>query len=172
MSVIKNYPNLNFSLRFLASGFFISYVPASIFKNRKQTGAGLWGTLLALAFVPILPHQSYAYAIFLTLFILFSIWVCDKVSFVGGRHDDPKIIIDEVAGYWVAIAFLPKTLPILISALVLFRFFDTVKPFFIKKLDRLKGGVGIVTDDLASGLVTNIIVQIALVVIHYYNLKI
>jgi len=172
MSNTYSGKNINFLFRFLASGLFISYIPTAILKNRKNSGAGLWGTLLALAFVPVLPENPLFYVIFLIIFTIFSFWVSGNVSFAGGKHDDPKIVIDEIAGYWFAVMLLPKTPVILLASLVLFRFFDTLKPLFIKKLDKLGGAIGIVADDIASGVVTNVIIQIALIVLHYYNLKI
>lgn len=158
---------LNFLLRFLASGFFISYIPASILKNRKHTSAGLWGTLLGLLFLLILPSDKLYYLLFLTAATAISIPIAGNVSFNGHKHDDPKIILDEVIGFWFAAAFLPRTVIVLAASFVLFRFFDTVKPFFIKKLDNLKGGTAVVGDDVASGIITNLIMQIALILIQY-----
>ncbi|MCX5783667.1 MAG: phosphatidylglycerophosphatase A, partial [Elusimicrobia bacterium] len=76
-------------------------------------------------------------------------------------HDDPRIVIDEITGYWVAVAFLPKTLSAMVSAFILFRIFDTVKPGFIKKIDGWSHGMGIVLDDVLAGILANIFVRAA-----------
>ena len=152
----------------LASGFYISYLPTSILKNRKCSGAGLLGSLEALLLVPLLPDNRFYYAAFLAVFTIFAIWVSANASFsCGPEHDNPRIVIDEIAGYWWACAFLPKTLPALLSAFVLFRFLDTVKPMGIARLDRMSGGTGIVLDDVASGLAANLLVRAGMLCVAY-----
>lgn len=76
------------------------------------------------------------------------------------KKDDQRIVIDEVAGVWVALAFLPKTILFLSLGFILFRIFDIKKPFFIKKLQKLKGGFGITVDDIVAGICANVILQI------------
>jgi len=143
-----------------ATGFFISYIPACLIKHEKFTGAGLLGSVLALALVPFLPEGALPYGAFLVLFTVFAVWVSDRVRFPGThRHDDPRIVIDEIAGYWTACAFLPRSPVFLITAFILFRVFDTIKPFGIKKIDAMPGGVGVVLDDTASGIIANLLTR-------------
>lgn len=158
-------PKFNFLIRFIASGFFISYLPTTILKNRKHTSAGLWGTLLGLLIILPVNTQKISYLVLLAASLVISIWICDKVSFKEKKHDDPRIVLDEMVGFWFALAFLPKTPIVIFCCFVLFRFLDTVKPLFIKKLDNLKGGLAIVADDVASGIITNLTMQIALIFI-------
>lgn len=152
-------------VRFIASGFFISYIPVSLLPGTKFTGAGLWGTFLALLFVPLLPENPAVFSAFMAVFLLFSVWVCGEASRSYGAHDDPRIVLDEVAGYWVAAAFLPREIPVLLSAFAVFRILDTLKPGPIKKLDRLSGGVGVVSDDVLCGLAANIMVRAGLLLL-------
>jgi len=140
-----------FILRLLASGLFVSYLPAALMGRRKCTGAGFMGSLLALALVPLLPENRAAYAVFLALFCAFAVWVSGAARFPGNIHDNPRIVIDEIAGMWLAAALLPRTPAALAAAFVLFRFFDSAKPFGIRRLENLKGGLGVVADDLAAG---------------------
>ena len=159
----------DFLIKMAATGFFISYLPPKIFKFKKNTGAGLAGTIVGLMFVPMLPEGNAVYLLFLLGFSLFAVWISQKASvLIGGEtHDDPRIVIDEIIGYWFAIAFLPKTLELLIICFVLFRLFDTVKPFFIKKLDSFKGGLGIVLDDVAAGIAANVLVHLGIKIIRW-----
>lgn len=150
-----------FILRMLASGVFISLVPSALLKNRKNTGAGFMGTALALATTPWLPVNPYGYALFLAVFTALAVWISDRVDFGPGPTDNPRIVIDEVAGYYFAIAFLPRTTAVLLLCFILFRLFDTVKPFGIKKLDSIKNGFGIVMDDVACGIAVNAVMWIA-----------
>ena len=126
--------------KFFASGAFISYLPTAILKNRKNTGAGLLGSIEAfLIYLFLGPLSFWAYFFLLMGIILFSIYISQKVQFKGAE-DNPKIVIDEIAGFFVSAAFLPYSLKTAILALVLFRIFDTTKLAFIKKAEWLTEG--------------------------------
>jgi phosphatidylglycerophosphatase A len=76
-------------------------------------------------------------------------------------HEDPSIVvIDEVAGQLLTYLFVPVTAINLVLGFGLFRLFDIWKPSPIHKLERLKGGVGIMADDLAAGIFANVILQL------------
>ena len=64
-----------------------------------------------------------------------------------------------MAGYFVSVLFLPFDYNLIIIAFILFRLFDIYKPFLVKKLEDLKGGLGITLDDIAAGILTNILIQ-------------
>ena len=160
-------------LKFFASGAFISYLPTAILKNKKNTGAGLLGSLEAFFIYLLLgPLSFWAYLFLLIGIILFAIYISQKVQFEGAE-DNPKIVIDEIAGFFTAAAFLPYSLKTAIFALVLFRIFDTTKLFFIKKAESFAAnlpqevrkkyclkGVEIVLDDVLAGIISNIILWI------------
>ncbi len=160
-------------LRFFASGAFISYLPTAILKNKKNTGAGLLGSVEAfLIYLFLGPLTFWAYLFLLLGIILFAIYVSQKTEF-NGVEDDPKIIIDEIAGFFTAAAFLPYSLKTAIFALILFRIFDTTKIFFIKRAENFAvnipqktynkyclKGVQIVLDDVLAGLFSNLILWI------------
>lgn len=73
--------------------------------------------------------------------------------------DSSRVVIDEVAGMWVAVLFVPLTGPRLLAGLVLFRFFDIVKPLFIRKMEQLPGGLGVMMDDVLAGIYANLLLQ-------------
>jgi phosphatidylglycerophosphatase A len=76
---------------------------------------------------------------------------------------DPSIVvIDEIVGMWISLFYLPKTLPAIALAFVLFRVFDIVKPFPVRNLERIPHGWGIMLDDLAAGLYANLVCRITL----------
>ncbi len=153
-------------INLLASGFYISYLPALVIPFKKNTGAGFLGTLLAVPFVFLLPADFILYMVFLLAFWGFCVWVCAKASLPGKYtgHDNPKIVIDEAAGYFTAVMFLPHTWPYLAAAFVLFRVFDTVKPWPVKNFDRMPNAFGVVFDDVAAGLLANALIQIFILV--------
>ena len=75
-----------------------------------------------------------------------------RVAREAGREDPGFIVIDEVAGQWLALLFVPPLWPNALLAFLLFRFFDILKPWPIRKLEALPEGTGIMLDDLAAGL--------------------
>ena len=95
------------------------------------------------------------------LIILGSIGLCDKVSKEINVHDHPGMTIDEFAGYFVTMIGAPYGWQWIALGFVLFRFFDIVKPWPIRFLDkRVHGGFGIVLDDIVAGLFAMIIIQL------------
>jgi phosphatidylglycerophosphatase A len=92
---------------------------------------------------------------------LLGIWSSNVVSEIWGK-DPARVVIDEVAGMCVSLLFIPVSLKYIIAALVLFRFFDIAKPLFIRKLEKLPGGWGIMLDDVLAGIYANIVLQIIL----------
>ena len=98
------------------------------------------------------------------------------VSFFGGviiatiaeriwEHDSGKIVIDELLGMLVALFLLPHKLLYYTLSLILFRFFDIVKPLFIRKLEKLPSGWGVMADDLLAGIYANLAVQILVLIL-------
>ncbi|OGR97263.1 MAG: hypothetical protein A2016_03400 [Elusimicrobia bacterium GWF2_62_30] len=151
-------------IKFLASGGFISYIPARLTGFKKFTGSGMAGTLLALLLTPFLPENNFHFALFLLAFVPFSIWVAGRAEAAYGTHDDPRIVIDEIAGFWTAILFLDRTPFNLAAAFVLFRALDTLKPWPIKKLETaFSGGFGIIMDDVLAGAEANLLTRLAAV---------
>ncbi|RYD55428.1 MAG: phosphatidylglycerophosphatase A [Sphingobacteriales bacterium] len=101
--------------------------------------------------------QNYMAQLALTLFItLLGIWSAGKVEAEWGK-DSSKVVIDEVAGMCVSLLFLPVTWQVCLVSLILFRFFDILKPLFIRKTENLPGGWGVMMDDVLSGVYANII---------------
>ena len=123
----------------------------------------MWGIPLVL----LIPTDPVLYLISMLLFWVLAVWVCKKVKFVGYTgHDNPKIVIDEIAGYITAMAFLPHTWTYLLIAFVLFRTFDTLKPGMVKTFDKMENAFGIVFDDVSAGLLANICIQICIILIN------
>ncbi len=151
-------------IRALATGLFVSYLPPLVFKYKKNTGAGFLGTLWGIPLVLLFPKDPMLYLIAMLAFWVFAVIICKKVQFKGYTgHDNPKIIIDEMAGYITAMAFLPRQWPYLLAAFVLFRTFDTLKPWLVKTFDRMENAFGVVFDDVAGGLMANILLQLFII---------
>ena len=89
-------------------------------------------------------------------------WAAHVVSRRSNQEDPSEVIIDEVAGMWLALAALPRTVPVVVIAFLLFRALDITKIPPMKQLERVPGGSGIMLDDLAAGLITHGILVVGL----------
>jgi len=123
---------------------------------------GTMGTLVAVPFAVALKSLDTAgFWIVLVLMFLLGIEVCNRVSRKLGVHDHGGIVWDEIVGYCLAVAFVPMQWAWLLAAFVLFRFFDIVKPWPIRQLDRkVSGGFGIMIDDIVAALFTVIVLAV------------
>jgi phosphatidylglycerophosphatase A len=78
----------------------------------------------------------------------------------AGARDPRWFVLDEVAGYLIAVLGHPLTWPHLLGAFVAFRFFDIFKPPPIRRLERQGGGIAVMADDLVAGLYANVAVWV------------
>jgi phosphatidylglycerophosphatase A len=138
---------------FLATGFGVGY--ASI-------APGTLGTLVAILVYYFLSNiPSPLYEITLVGFLFFSVWVSGNAEIFLGKKDDQRIVIDEVIGFLITMLWVPKTIRFVIIGFFLFRFFDILKPFPIRRLEKVfKGGFGVVLDDVVAGVYANIILHL------------
>jgi phosphatidylglycerophosphatase A len=128
--------------------------------GRLKPGPGTWGSLAAAAiwyFALRAAHPSPGIAVAVTLAgvavaTAIGIPAATLVEKQAGQTDPGFVVIDEVAGQWLVLAATPFNLAHAILAFLLFRFFDIVKPWPARQLERLPAGTGIVVDDLAAGL--------------------
>lgn len=96
---------------------------------------------------------------FTAVLITVGIWTANKVEADWGM-DSNQVVIDEAAGMCVSLLFIPVTVNYLITGLILFRFFDIVKPLYIRKAESLPAGWGVMADDLLAGFYTNLLLQV------------
>jgi phosphatidylglycerophosphatase A len=82
----------------------------------------------------------------------------------SGRKDPGFVVIDEVAGQMIALIAAPLDWKYLLASFILFRSFDIVKPFPLRRLERLPEGTGIMMDDVGAGLYALVLVQ----ALHYF----
>lgn len=106
-------------------------------------------------------HGAYFVpALIITLLITtLGIWSSNAVDAIWGK-DHQRVVIDEVAGMCITLLWVPVTLVNVLVGLVLFRFFDIVKPLGIRKLEKWPGGWGVMFDDILAGVYAGIILQI------------
>lgn len=148
----------------------------------------LISTGLGTGYAPIAPGTAGSILGIVVLFVINSGFVCFDVSqpailvlnlilivgimFLGvhsigkvhqiWEHDAGKIVIDEVVGVWIAALFIPLQWEFYLLALILFRFFDIVKPLGIRKLDETHTDWGVMLDDVLAGVYAFIVLQIVI----------
>jgi phosphatidylglycerophosphatase A len=132
----------------LASVFGAGYAPVA---------SGTVGSFVTLVAIWLLPLTRLRIAVALVVVVLIGIWAGSRVERVLGRKDPGVIVIDEVAGMLLSVIWLPRTIPVLVAAFLLFRLFDVWKPFPARESQALTGGIGVMVDDLIAGFYTLIL---------------
>ena len=113
--------------------------------------SGTVGSFVTLIALWLIPFTTLALLVTLATVTLVGIWAGSRVERAIDAKDPGIIVIDEVAGMLVSVLFLPRTIPVLVTAFLLFRLFDIWKPFPARQLQEMHGGVGVMLDDLISG---------------------
>ncbi len=149
---------MNILVKILATSFGIGLSPIAP------------GTLASAAAVLLFKFvlSGLAWPVYLALVIILTlagVVVSSKYAVLRGEADPSRVVIDEVCGQLAALVLVPTSWPWLGAAFVLFRFFDIIKPYPIRKLERLRGGWGIMADDIAAGAAALVIVHAARLVI-------
>lgn len=127
---------------------------------------GTAGSAAALAIGILLVEsagwRSWHFAVLTAAATLPAMWAADVAARESGRKDPGLVVVDEVLGQWLALAgadtFNWKSYA---GAFLLFRLFDIWKPFPVRRLEALPGGVGIVADDLMAGVYAALVLFIA-----------
>ncbi len=141
---------------FLASGCGLGALPKA---------PGTWGSLGALPLWFLFSWLSNSWYLLLVLIIS---WFAIRVADEAGKYlrvtDSPVIVIDEIAGLMLALTGVPLGFGNLLTAFLLFRFFDIVKPFPANWCEEnLAGGLGVVADDLVAGIMTWVVMHLLFV---------
>src|SRR5688572_10802278 len=100
----------------IATGGYLSYLPAALMRGRQHTGAGLIGTFWGVALLSWLPSDPFRQAAVWLGACAIAVVVGDFAEEALGKKDDPRIVIDETVGYWTAVLFLPRTAAVLVAA--------------------------------------------------------
>ena len=142
----------------------VLFIAQGAYSGRFPMAPGTAGTavgMLLYLLVKGLPSLWYG-AVFAAV-TLIGTWAAGAADRVLGTKDNPTIVIDEIAGYLLAMFLIPFAWWAVIAGFVLFRFFDILKPWPIDRLQSIPGGLGVMLDDIVAGIYANIFFQIALV---------
>lgn len=124
---------------------------------------GTCGTLVAVPFYLLLAQLPlHWYLAFVVLSFALGVVLCEYTSRALGVHDHPGIVWDELVGFWITMIAVPAGWLWILAGFVLFRLFDILKPWPVKIADQtLKGGFGIMLDDVLAGIYALLCLQIA-----------
>jgi phosphatidylglycerophosphatase A len=127
-----------------------------------QKGAGTLAAFIFCAAWLLLPFNEFNtvyHIIILVVIFTLGTWSSFVVEKEWG-HDSNRIVIDEVLGMCASLFLVPIEWKYVLTAFVLFRFFDIVKPLFIRRAEAFPSGWGVMADDLLAGIYANLILQL------------
>ena len=142
---------------FISQGAYAGKFPVA--PGTAGTGVGVFIYLAMKGLPPV--H----YAAVCILVILVGMWAASHAEIILGKTDSPSIVIDEIAGFLIAMFMVPSGLFFIVFGFAIFRFFDIMKPWPLKRLQELHGGPGVMLDDVGAGVYTNIVLQVTAVLI-------
>ncbi len=137
----------------LSTVFKIGYLPIA---------PGTWGSFAALAtwYLIVGLTSTFTFIVLIVIIFALGVYISSITESYLSTKDPSIIVIDEWVGQWIALLFLPKTVLWGLVAFLLFRVFDIWKPYPISALDRIKGGFGIMADDVLAGIYALAIISV------------
>lgn len=139
----------------IATGFGSGFSPVA-----PGTAGALLATLIWLALSQFLPFCTVWWVILASIlvFTALGVWSSNKLEPYWGE-DPSRIVVDEMVGVWIPLLAVQEgVFWQVVVAFGLFRLFDIFKPLGIRKMESLKGGVGVMMDDILSGIYSLIII--------------
>jgi phosphatidylglycerophosphatase A len=141
----------------IATFFYIGYMKPGPGTYASAVTVVLWWAAAHLIPANWLSLVALGVAVLITLL---GIPPSTVVARESGREDPGFVVIDEVAGQMIALIGVPATWNYLIAGLILFRIFDILKPFPLRRLENLPEGTGIMMDDVGAGLYALLLLQL------------
>lgn len=139
----------------------ILFVAQGAYSGRSPFAPGTAGTIIGmLLYLFFKERPLWIYLGVCAVVTALGSWAAGEAEKLLGKKDSPSIVIDEIAGFLVSMLLVPGTWQFMIAGFLLFRFFDIVKPWPLHGLQKVRGGMGVMLDDLGAGIYTNIILHI------------
>jgi phosphatidylglycerophosphatase A len=148
----------NYLTKLTATFFGIGFLPVA---------PGTFGSLAGATIYYLLWRHEIVFYAALFLLIIIGFSVSGRAEVLFGKKDPKCVVIDEVAGVMIAFILVPFTWFNIAMVFLLFRFMDIVKPYPIRKLERMPGSAGIMLDDILAGIYANLLFQIGLIFASY-----
>jgi phosphatidylglycerophosphatase A len=145
---------------FLATAGYTGYFPLAPGTVGSVVGLVLYGAMRALDSPNV---AAIELALIAALFAA-GVWAGTASERHFGGTDPGPVVIDEVAGMLITLAFIPVGVSAAIAGFLLFRLFDIIKPFPAGRLEALHGGLGIMSDDAMAGIYANISLRLLMMI--------
>jgi phosphatidylglycerophosphatase A len=140
----------------------ILFIAQGAHAGKSPVAPGTAGTLIGVLIQSGIKNTSPPLYIVITLLLcIVGTWSAGKAEIILARKDSPSIVIDEIAGFLIAMFMVPAGWGYVAAGFVLFRLFDIAKPWPLHSLQAVHGGLGIMIDDIGAGIYTNILLQLA-----------
>jgi phosphatidylglycerophosphatase A len=140
----------------------VLFIAQGAYSGRFPVAPGTAGTVVGVLFYLFLKNMNpFWYGAACVGVTVLGTWAAGYADCILGTKDSPSIVIDEIAGFLVAMFLIPFVWGYIIAGFILFRFFDILKPWPLKKLQDISGGPGVMLDDIGAGVYTNVILQVA-----------
>jgi phosphatidylglycerophosphatase A len=142
----------------MATALGVGYVPIA---------PGTFGSAVGLLIWFALPSSPLVHAAVIVAIFAVGCWSGSVAERHFGRTDPGHVVIDEVAGMLVTLFLVPVGWIGAVSAFLLFRISDIIKPYPANRLEALPGGIGIMADDVMAGVYANLALRVALAAAHW-----
>jgi len=145
-----------------AARAIILFISQGAYAGKFPVAPGTAGTVVGVfIYLGLKGLHPVHYGAVCLLVILVGMWAAGHAEIILGRTDSTSIVIDEIAGFLTAMFMVPSGLFFIVSGFVIFRVFDIMKPWPLKRLQELHGGPGVMLDDVGAGIYTNVLLQLA-----------
>ncbi|MFH1413476.1 MAG: phosphatidylglycerophosphatase A [Candidatus Omnitrophota bacterium] len=144
--------------KIISTFFYLGYLPWV---------PGTFGSLGGILLFYLFKDNSAVYGLVTGLTIFFGFLFSGEAEKIFKAKDHKCIVIDEVSGMLLSLLFLPYDIRLVIAAFLIFRILDILKPYPAGRLQSLKAGLGVMSDDIVAGIYTNIILQVVVRVVSF-----
>lgn len=136
------------------------FIAQGAYAGKSPVAPGTAGTLVGvLLYLGVKTLSLPKYGALCILLCVVGAWTADRAEALLGCKDCSSIVIDEIAGFLIAMFMVPSGWGFLAAAFLLFRAFDVVKPWPLHGLQDVRGGLGVMLDDIGAGVYTNLVLQ-------------
>lgn len=137
----------------IGTGFFTGYLPLA---------PATWCSALTLVIIYFLPMTLLIQSLIILFLFFFGVYLSKRLSRLWSEEDPKRVVIDEMCGMFLSLYYLPWSWRVGLLGFFLFRIFDILKPFPIRRAQLLRGGWGIMIDDIIAAVYTNIVLRLVI----------
>jgi len=143
----------NLIVKTVSTFFYLGYLPLI---------PGTFASVVAIFLFYLIKGSIFIYTLVTLLLIILGFLVSGRAEKIFNQKDARYIVIDEVAGMFLSLVFIPYDIRWVVIAFFFFRIFDALKPYPAGRIQEINGSTGVMGDDIIAALYTNIILQVVL----------